>query len=132
MISASLTPTPESEQALQQAIAQLSRNDWIEEALRDLNPFIAVTRENYDVVRRLPGGGPDGFAYRTGALYKDVTQAWVQDGLTITGGSDQSYAGQVEGRVNDRGMSLFAPDDEYFTIVEQSIGDKAEQVWAES
>jgi hypothetical protein len=132
MIDISLTPTPESLQALNATLSQLSSDEWLTQQI-DIEALKNASKDHYDnVVRKLPGGGPDGFAYRTGALYQDVTQDWALDGLSATGGSDLAYASSVEGRANDKGASLFAPDQEYLDILEREIGDAVEQQWAEA
>lgn len=132
MIDISLTPTPESLASLDQAIAFLSSDEWLSQQI-DVEAFKKASKDHYDnVVRKLPGGGLDGFAYRTGALYQDVTQDWALDGLTATGGSDLIYASTIEGRANDRGTSLFAPDQEYLDILERQIGDAIDKQWAEA
>ena len=132
MINLTLTPTPSSLQSLNAALTQIGSDEWLTQQI-DLEALKSATKDHYDnVVRKLPNGGPDGFAYRTGALYQDVTQDWALDGLTATGGSDLIYASTIEGRANDRGASLFAPDQEYLDILERQIGDAVEQQWAKA
>ena len=132
MIDPSLTPTPESLKSLDQVLTQIGSDEWLSQQI-DLEALKSATKDHYDnVVRKLPGGGPDGFAYRTGALYQDITQDWALDSLTATGGSDLVYASTIEGRANDRGASLFAPDQEYLDILETQIGDAIDEQWAEA
>ena len=131
MIDLSLTPTPGSLKSLDQVLTQIGSDEWLSQQI-DLEALKSATKDHYDnVVRKLPNGGPDGFAYRTGALYQDVTQDWALDGLTATGGSDLVYASTIEGRANDKGASLFAPDQEYLDIVEKNIGEGVEALWQE-
>jgi len=132
MIDLTLTPTPSSLKSIDQVLTQIGSDEWLSQQI-DLEALKSATKDHYDnVVRKLPNGGPDGFAYRTGALYQDVTQDWALDGLTATGGSDLVYASTIEVRANDKGASLFAPDQEYLDITEKDIADAVEQLWAKA
>ena len=130
------------------ALDNLTSDETIKAALRSAIPALSrINQTQMGLVARLPyspryvgklkpsgrvraGGSNDkGFGWDTEAFLNDLIQNWELDSLQLVNFSDLAYAGRLAALAEGKGVSVYADDDSYLSVVEQELGTAVEAIW---